>query len=276
MISGWVWALKMCPCTREASPNLWRPSRMSTSFSLVLRRSAPTRSLWMRGRCSLKRHRYLIFSVNIRLCRFVRGTCISLLLFWLSALSVRCQVGEITKIMKAYINMIVKKRCSVKSVSSYGSNWIRWLIWQDTKCTRLQSTRRKTNKRGEEMQRNAQKTLTYTVFQSFWQATQKNFIQKERGEKKHKHWSICPELSWVLLPSMKSLNLLLALISYTGHFSHLTWNVMICFSISRKNKSLISPKPCDPQFKTDIHSTSWIRTFRSVRKHYFYRYCVPL
>lgn len=37
-----------------------------------------------------------------------------------------CQVGEITKIMKAYINMIVKKRCSVKSVSSYGTNWIRW------------------------------------------------------------------------------------------------------------------------------------------------------
>uniref|UniRef100_A0A665WUF6 Unconventional myosin-X-like n=1 Tax=Echeneis naucrates TaxID=173247 RepID=A0A665WUF6_ECHNA len=35
------------------------------------------------------------------------------------------QVGEITKIMKAYINMIVKKRCSVKSLSSYGTNWIR-------------------------------------------------------------------------------------------------------------------------------------------------------
>ncbi|CAL8267749.1 unnamed protein product [Lota lota] len=35
------------------------------------------------------------------------------------------QVGEITKIMKAYINMIVKKRCSVRSVSSYGTNWIR-------------------------------------------------------------------------------------------------------------------------------------------------------
>ncbi|XP_076018095.1 unconventional myosin-X [Genypterus blacodes] len=35
------------------------------------------------------------------------------------------QVGEITKIMKAYINMIVKKRCSVRSVSSYVSNWIR-------------------------------------------------------------------------------------------------------------------------------------------------------
>ncbi|XP_028971418.2 unconventional myosin-X isoform X3 [Esox lucius] len=35
------------------------------------------------------------------------------------------QVVEITKIMKAYINMIVKKRCSVKSVSSYGTNWIR-------------------------------------------------------------------------------------------------------------------------------------------------------
>ncbi|XP_068602601.1 unconventional myosin-X [Brachionichthys hirsutus] len=35
------------------------------------------------------------------------------------------QVGEIAKIMKAYINMIVKKRCSVKSVSSYGTNWIR-------------------------------------------------------------------------------------------------------------------------------------------------------
>lgn len=35
------------------------------------------------------------------------------------------QVGEITKIMKAYINMIVKKRCSVRSVSSYGTSWIR-------------------------------------------------------------------------------------------------------------------------------------------------------
>ncbi|KAJ8410105.1 hypothetical protein AAFF_G00211460 [Aldrovandia affinis] len=34
-------------------------------------------------------------------------------------------VGEITKIMKAYINMIVKKRCSVRSVSSCGSSWIR-------------------------------------------------------------------------------------------------------------------------------------------------------
>ncbi|KAJ3591743.1 hypothetical protein NHX12_006875 [Muraenolepis orangiensis] len=33
------------------------------------------------------------------------------------------QVGEITKIMKAYINMIVKKRCSVRS--NYGTNWIR-------------------------------------------------------------------------------------------------------------------------------------------------------
>ncbi|XP_061091001.1 unconventional myosin-X [Conger conger] len=35
------------------------------------------------------------------------------------------QVGEITKIMKAYINMIVKKRCSVMSVSSCGSAWTR-------------------------------------------------------------------------------------------------------------------------------------------------------
>ncbi|MBN3273929.1 MYO10 protein, partial [Polyodon spathula] len=35
------------------------------------------------------------------------------------------QVGEITKIMKAYINMIVKKRCSVKSDSGRGSTWIR-------------------------------------------------------------------------------------------------------------------------------------------------------
>ncbi|KAG7330718.1 hypothetical protein KOW79_004687 [Hemibagrus wyckioides] len=33
------------------------------------------------------------------------------------------QVGEITKIMKAYINMIVKKRCSVRSASSYGRGW---------------------------------------------------------------------------------------------------------------------------------------------------------
>ncbi|XP_047669302.1 unconventional myosin-X [Tachysurus fulvidraco] len=35
------------------------------------------------------------------------------------------RVGEITKIMKAYINMIVKKRCSVMSVTSTGSAWIR-------------------------------------------------------------------------------------------------------------------------------------------------------
>ncbi|XP_035382790.1 unconventional myosin-X [Electrophorus electricus] len=35
------------------------------------------------------------------------------------------QVGEITKIMKAYINMIVKKRCSVMSVTSSSSDWIR-------------------------------------------------------------------------------------------------------------------------------------------------------
>ncbi|XP_031749628.1 unconventional myosin-X [Xenopus tropicalis] len=38
------------------------------------------------------------------------------------------QVGEITKIMRAYINMIVKKRCSVRSVTSQdsqSSNWAR-------------------------------------------------------------------------------------------------------------------------------------------------------
>ncbi|XP_016518587.1 unconventional myosin-X isoform X2 [Poecilia formosa] len=35
------------------------------------------------------------------------------------------QVGEITKIMKAYINMMVKKRCSIMSVSSVASSWAR-------------------------------------------------------------------------------------------------------------------------------------------------------
>ncbi|XP_008397963.1 unconventional myosin-X isoform X1 [Poecilia reticulata] len=35
------------------------------------------------------------------------------------------QVGEITKIMKAYINMMVKKRCSIMSVSSVSSSWAR-------------------------------------------------------------------------------------------------------------------------------------------------------
>uniref|UniRef100_A0A667XXW6 Myosin X, like 1 n=1 Tax=Myripristis murdjan TaxID=586833 RepID=A0A667XXW6_9TELE len=34
-------------------------------------------------------------------------------------------VGEITKIMRAYINMMVKKRCSIMSVSSVASSWIR-------------------------------------------------------------------------------------------------------------------------------------------------------
>lgn len=36
------------------------------------------------------------------------------------------KVGEITKIMKAYINMIVKKRCSVMSITSNSSAWMRW------------------------------------------------------------------------------------------------------------------------------------------------------
>uniref|UniRef100_A0A671KQT4 Unconventional myosin-X-like n=1 Tax=Sinocyclocheilus anshuiensis TaxID=1608454 RepID=A0A671KQT4_9TELE len=35
------------------------------------------------------------------------------------------QVGEITKIMKAYINMIVKKRCSIMSITSNSSAWMR-------------------------------------------------------------------------------------------------------------------------------------------------------
>uniref|UniRef100_A0A1A8B5X8 Myosin X n=2 Tax=Nothobranchius furzeri TaxID=105023 RepID=A0A1A8B5X8_NOTFU len=35
------------------------------------------------------------------------------------------QVGEIAKIMKAYINMMVKKRCSIMSVTSVASSWIR-------------------------------------------------------------------------------------------------------------------------------------------------------
>ncbi|KAM4698021.1 unconventional myosin-X-like [Rhinophrynus dorsalis] len=36
------------------------------------------------------------------------------------------QVGEITKVMRAYINMIVKKRCSVKSVTSQDSQFSAW------------------------------------------------------------------------------------------------------------------------------------------------------
>ncbi|KAM4627006.1 unconventional myosin-X-like [Discoglossus pictus] len=36
------------------------------------------------------------------------------------------EVGEITKIMRAYINMIVKKRCSVKSVASQDSHFSTW------------------------------------------------------------------------------------------------------------------------------------------------------
>ncbi|XP_027856642.1 unconventional myosin-X isoform X2 [Xiphophorus couchianus] len=35
------------------------------------------------------------------------------------------QVGEVTKIMKAYINMMVKKRCSIMSVTSVASSWAR-------------------------------------------------------------------------------------------------------------------------------------------------------
>ncbi|CAJ0935046.1 unnamed protein product [Ranitomeya imitator] len=46
------------------------------------------------------------------------------------------QVGEITKIMRAYINMIVKKRCSVKSVTSQDSQFNSWASWCDVICTK--------------------------------------------------------------------------------------------------------------------------------------------
>ncbi len=77
MTSGWAWVLKMCLCTRGASRSLWRPFRTSTSSSSALLSPAPTRSLWTRERCSLKRHRWNIFSVNVRLCVFVWGGRIS-------------------------------------------------------------------------------------------------------------------------------------------------------------------------------------------------------
>lgn len=135
MICGWVWVLKMYQCTSEASPNLWRLFRMSTSFSLEPRSPAPTRSPWTRERCSLKRLRYLIWvsfawyssKVQKAILQWCTHKPLCVPSSPVKLLSVCFQVGEIAKIMKAYINMIVKKRCSVKSVSSFGSNWIRWL-----------------------------------------------------------------------------------------------------------------------------------------------------
>lgn len=100
---------------------------------------------------------------------------------WLSALCVRFQVAEITKIMKAYINMIVKKRCSVKSVSSFGSNWIRWLRGQDTA---------EHGGRG-------------------------SFTGKHRDTVLNAWWAPDP---------------LLILISYTGHFLLITWNLIHCLN----------------------------------------------
>lgn len=65
MICGWVWVLKTCLSTRKASPSLWRPSHTSTSFSLALHSRAPTRSLWMREKCSLKHRRYITLCADI-------------------------------------------------------------------------------------------------------------------------------------------------------------------------------------------------------------------
>lgn len=120
------------------------------------------------------------------MCSFV-----PLLLFWLLF-----QVGEITKIMKAYINMIVKKRCSVKSVSSYGSSWIRWLTVQDKQ---LHYTWTTTSKNGEKMW-NDEKRINLA-----W-PTQTNSIET---------FSFFHALSKpVTLPN------------YTGHLSLVTWNVL--------------------------------------------------
>lgn len=52
----------MCPSTNEGSQSLWRPFLMNTSSSLVLHSPAPTRSLWMREKCSLKPRRYTCLS----------------------------------------------------------------------------------------------------------------------------------------------------------------------------------------------------------------------
>lgn len=56
MICGSAWVLITSPCTSEENPNRSRPSSMNTSPSLEPHSHAPTRSLWMRGRCSLRLH----------------------------------------------------------------------------------------------------------------------------------------------------------------------------------------------------------------------------
>lgn len=111
----------------------------------------------------------------------------------MSASCVCFQVAEITKIMKAYINMIVKKRCSVKSVSSFGSSWIRWLTWQDTRYGG------ETQQAWRRVQRNAEKTF-----------------HRQHRDTVLKAWQ-APD--WLLIP-----------ISYTGYFSHITWNVINCLN----------------------------------------------
>lgn len=205
MTSGWAWALRTYPCTREESPSLWRPSHTSTSSSLARRSPAPTRSPWMREKCSLKRHRYA------HVCSVESGCDIYAFAWLLSEL--HFQVGEITKIMKAYINMIVKKRCSVKSVSSYGSNWIRWSAVQE--------------REGAEWLGHTEVLTGPVASIHFYRDTE--FVHR------YSSWQRWGDVSFSLPCHPQPLYFF----TYTGHSSFVTWNLIqvfngLCFNIQMK------------------------------------------
>lgn len=171
MTSGWVWALKMCLSTREESPSLWRPSHMSTSFSLVLLSPAPTRSPWMREKCCLTHHRYVICHVDIRLCVFVSGNRSSEFasrLCWLCFICLfpgRRDHQDHESLHKHDCEETLQCEVCVQLWNQLDQV----INLQDSRCTQLRYTRHITSKQGEKIQRQQEEqiTSTETVFQSF-------------------------------------------------------------------------------------------------------------
>lgn len=128
------------------------------------------------------------------------------------------------------------------------------------------------------MERDHVNTWMDIVFQNFWLATasrKTHFCRNTSlllvAKKTKKHSSICTILSFTVVLSVASLHavskILLALISYSGHFSHLTWNVLqvsflwILLTIQKNQTELCTlffPQlnPVSHNSKQTSHSTS--------------------
>lgn len=127
--------------------------------------------------------------------------------------------------------MIVKKRCSVKSVSSYGSNWIRWLTVQDIveMYEQLQYTWTTTSKNGEKMRRGTIYFDSDDVSQlsTGYVATQTKSIQKYSFLKTL--WYVYCLWQKCFFASFHAVSKPVTPPNHTGHLSLVTWNLIQVF-----------------------------------------------